>query len=257
MKSYYRVLQYTLLIHILTIAGLIYYWDPIWFIGTVLSIVLIGTISYECYLHRYVAHNSYSISKPLEILCHILCLFNLQGGVIGWASAHVMHHKYSDTDKDPYPGTGGWRTWLSINLFRSSAVHLGTVKRLSRNKLYVFTETHYFKIFWGVVLLLALINPKIVLYCIFINIIYVFHFSGVTNLILHNHGTRPYEVVGNSKNLWFLTFFVGSAYHNNHHAFPSSYTCSSNKKEFDYPAIFIKYLLANKPLVNTCGSKTQ
>lgn len=58
--------------------------------------------------HRLWAHKTYKANRPLELflmLCH--CMSG-QNSVIFWVRDHRLHHKYSDTDADPYNPTRGF-----------------------------------------------------------------------------------------------------------------------------------------------------
>lgn len=52
--------------------------------------------------HRLWAHTSYSASVPLRIWLAAVGGGAVEGSVRWWARDHRAHHRYTDTDKDPY-----------------------------------------------------------------------------------------------------------------------------------------------------------
>ena len=52
--------------------------------------------------HRLFAHRSYSAKGWVRFLFLLIGAASFQGSVLKWASDHRRHHRYVDTDKDPY-----------------------------------------------------------------------------------------------------------------------------------------------------------
>ena len=52
--------------------------------------------------HRLWAHRSYRARLPLRIVLMLLQTMALQNDIYDWCRDHRVHHKYSDTDADPY-----------------------------------------------------------------------------------------------------------------------------------------------------------
>ena len=52
--------------------------------------------------HRYFSHRTYRTSRWFQLVLAILAQTSLQKGVLWWAAHHRMHHKYSDTSRDPH-----------------------------------------------------------------------------------------------------------------------------------------------------------
>lgn len=58
--------------------------------------------------HRYWAHRSYKVTRPLYFILLILQTAALQDCVIEWVKDHRIHHKYSDTNADPHNANRGF-----------------------------------------------------------------------------------------------------------------------------------------------------
>ena len=52
--------------------------------------------------HRYFAHATYKTSRFVQFLIEYFAQSSVQKGVLHWAANHRVHHKYSDTPKDPH-----------------------------------------------------------------------------------------------------------------------------------------------------------
>jgi stearoyl-CoA desaturase (delta-9 desaturase) len=52
--------------------------------------------------HRLWSHTSYSARLPLQIFLAALGGGAVQGSIQWWSRGHRAHHRYTDTDKDPY-----------------------------------------------------------------------------------------------------------------------------------------------------------
>ena len=68
--------------------------------------------------HRLFAHRSYQTQTWVKIFYLLLGGASFQGSVLKWATDHRRHHRYVDTDKDPYNiNQGFWYAhmgWLLV-----------------------------------------------------------------------------------------------------------------------------------------------
>lgn len=55
--------------------------------------------------HRLWAHRAYKAKLPLRILLAVFQTSAYGLSVIDWARDHRVHHKYTETDADPYNAT--------------------------------------------------------------------------------------------------------------------------------------------------------
>ena len=61
--------------------------------------------------HRLWAHRSYNASKPLEYFLATAGAGAVEGSIKWWSRGHRAHHRYTDTDLDPYNAHKGF--WFS------------------------------------------------------------------------------------------------------------------------------------------------
>jgi len=238
------------IVHVLTIVGTVYYWETFnnfWLWIMISGILLVSTIGSECYLHRYCAHSSYKLSKTLKTIIHFFSIFNLQGNSIFWEISHKQHHKYPDQEKDFHPATGGWRTWFWLDLHKNfdgeECAYQYEVNKLNDDMKLM--NNNYWKIYFSVIIITALIDPRLTILFFFVPAIKTFHACGFASVIAHLNtpiGYRNFNTPDNSRNLP-LPIIIGSAYHNNHHNDEDNYNTSVKWYEFDHIAWVIKLLL--------------
>ena len=103
------------------------------------------------FLHRYAAHQTYTMSKFGEKLCFILTWITQGSNYLsayGYGVMHRMHHAFADTEKDPHspkydpnPLAMMWRTknvYQQINKQKSRCfINIGLV-RFHRFKVFDF-----------------------------------------------------------------------------------------------------------------------
>ncbi|KAJ2421431.1 stearoyl-CoA 9-desaturase, partial [Coemansia sp. RSA 2524] len=85
-------------------------------------VILYGILSGLCITagyHRLWAHRAYRASRPLELFLAIFGTSSIQGSIIWWVQNHRLHHRYTDTERDPYNiKRGFWYAHHGWILFR-------------------------------------------------------------------------------------------------------------------------------------------
>ena len=92
---------------------------------------LIAIFGLSIGLHRRFAHNQFQTSKTFEVISLFLSMLAFSRSPVGWIGAHRIHHKFSDTEKDPHSPThkGFWNVLL--NNWKVEKIDRGFVKDLS------------------------------------------------------------------------------------------------------------------------------
>ncbi|KAJ2082386.1 stearoyl-CoA 9-desaturase [Coemansia sp. RSA 988] len=206
--------------------------------NTGLFVMLYGILSGLCITagyHRLWAHRAYRASKPLELFLAIFGTSSVQGSIIWWVQNHRLHHRYTDTERDPYNiKRGFWYAHHGWILFRRKEDDLGyaDMTDLHANKIVVWQYNWYFFItaftaiilptaicgylfndwvggfFWGAVA--RLVGVQQVTFCV--------------NSVAHTFGTQPYSDEQTPRDNWITgVITLGEGYHNFHHAFPNDY----------------------------------
>jgi stearoyl-CoA desaturase (delta-9 desaturase) len=144
-----------------------------------------------------------------------------------------MHHRYVDTDKDPYnAGQGFWFSHIGWIFYESPADRDFTiVGDLLRDRWVRWQHRYHVLIGFG----LGFGLPLIVGFAIgrpigallwggLIRVVFVHHMTFFINSLAHMTGTQPYSKTDTSRDSWWLAFLThGEGYHNFHHRFPSDY----------------------------------
>jgi stearoyl-CoA desaturase (Delta-9 desaturase) len=217
--------------------------------------------------HRYFSHQAFETSKPVAIMLLVLGSMAARGPMISWVAMHRRHHQTSDREGDlhsPNLDGGGWRgklrgllhahlTWMVRHDY-PNVTHY--VPDLLRDKTIARFNRRYY---WWVALGLAL--PAFVgglaslslagaltglLWGGVVRLFVVEHTMSAINSICHMVGSRTFAVRGDNSrnNFWLGLPTWGEAFHNNHHAFPSSAAFGLRWHELDPGFWFIRLLQA-------------
>tara|TARA_Y100000004_G_C8798458_1_gene362327 strand:- start:220 stop:738 length:519 start_codon:yes stop_codon:yes gene_type:complete len=135
------------------------------------------------------------------------------GSPATYASVHLRHHKYSDTDKDPHSPTHKGKLSVFFGyFFNIYAVDLAYAKRfLIKYPEQKFVHQHYNKFHVAYITLLFLINPILLYPLYFFPVIWAVLFGAIVNVFNH----LPDEGVSNKK--WIEYLLAGEGWHKEHH----------------------------------------
>lgn len=196
--------------------------------------------------HRLLTHRSYETHPALRAALAILGSMALEGPVIKWVSNHRMHHAHADQPGDPHsphstenghdlkPLSGLAHAHLGWMLGGSSrALPERYARDLERDPAIRLVERTF--LLWVV---LGLAIPAAAGYALTgtahgaieafvwggpVRIFALQHVTFAINSLCHFHGRRRFDTADESRNVaWLAPFSFGEAWHNNHHAFPTS-----------------------------------
>jgi stearoyl-CoA desaturase (Delta-9 desaturase) len=196
--------------------------------------------------HRLLTHRSFKTSAPLRGLLAALGSAAVQGPVIEWVANHRKHHRFSDQPGDPHSPhvghAGGWRGALA-GLYHA---HVGWIlegdaladrERYARDLLAdpvvsFVDRTFLVWVLAGLALPFALgvaLSGTVVgglsalLWGGAVRMFLLHHATFSINSLCHFFGRRRFATGDESRNLqWLALPTLGEAWHNNHHAFPTS-----------------------------------
>ena len=224
--------------------------DTNYLIITLISWFLIGHFSTIVTLHRLLTHRSFKTYKWLEQFMCYLSVYSTVGPTISWVALHRMHHQHSDKDDDPHSPyiKGKFNMLQAIKVFfgydwKIPNIPVNYVKDLMRDKTHKIIFNHYFKIILTGVIVLAIIDPLLVLYCYCLPATLTVMTIGIVNTFGHGHGYRNHDTIDNSTNSWIASIIsLGEGWHNNHHARPNNYYVGERWYEFDILGLIIKVI---------------
>ncbi|KAM3502031.1 hypothetical protein MY11210_009192 [Beauveria gryllotalpidicola] len=185
--------------------------------------------------HRLWAHSCYKACLPLKIYLAACGLGAAQGSILWWSRGHRAHHRYTDTDKDPYSVQKGfWYSHIGWMVLKQNPKRIGRadVTDLDEDPVVAWQHRHYIP---GV-LVMALALPTVIcglgwgdwrgglVYAGVLRASFIQQATFCVNSLAHWLGEQPFDD-RNSPRDHVLTALVtlGEGYHNFHHEFPSDY----------------------------------
>jgi stearoyl-CoA desaturase (delta-9 desaturase) len=228
-----------------------------------LSYMIVGT-GITVGFHRLLTHRSFKCHRVVRAGFAALGSAAAEGPVIDWVATHRKHHQFSDIEGDPHsPHVGhgsGWRGALSGLLH----AHVGWVfsdmevadeqryaKDLLADPLIRFVDRTF--VLWVVAGLAAAFGLGValtgtvtgglvaLLWGGAARIFFMHHATFSINSLCHFFGRHDYDTGDESRNLaWLAIPTWGEAWHNNHHAFPTSYRHGLKRWQIDPSAAIIR-----------------
>ena len=216
--------------------------------------------------HRLLTHRAFKTTRSVRAVLAILGSAAIEGPVISWVADHRKHHAFSDQLGDPHSPHvdhgGGWigasRGLLYAHvgwLFVHS--HRGRRERYAPDLLAdpVVSWVDRTFLVWALGGLVAafglgwLFGGRLrdgftgLLWGGAVRILVLHHATYSINSLCHFFGRRRFDTGDESRNLaWLAPLSLGEAWHNNHHAFPTSAVHGLRRWELDPSALVIRAL---------------
>ncbi|KAH8115800.1 delta 9-fatty acid desaturase protein [Phellopilus nigrolimitatus] len=211
---------------------------------------LINMIGITAGYHRLWSHRSYNASLPLQFFLAVAGGGSVQGSIRWWARGHRSHHRFTDTDLDPYSAQEGL-FWSHIGwMLVKPRIKPGKadIRDLASNKVVQWQHRNYFLIALVAGVLIPWIIPGYFwndwrggLYISgFLRITAAHHSTFSVNSIAHWLGESSFDDKHTPRD-HFITALVtlGEGYHNFHHQFPMDYRNAVKWYQFDPTKWFI------------------
>jgi len=216
--------------------------------------------------HRLLTHRSFKTSPALRGVLAVLGTMAVEGPVISWVADHRKHHAYSDRLGDPHSPHvdhgGGWRGalrglahahvgWLFNHQQRGARERFAP--DLLADPVVAFVDRTF--VAWSLLGLAipfalgALIGGSVaaglegMLWGGAVRMLVLHHVTYSINSLCHFFGRRRFATEDESRNLaWLAPLSLGEAWHNNHHAFPTSAFHGLRRSELDVSGLVIAAL---------------
>ena len=238
-------------------------WSDVIVFGIMYAIAGLGvTVGF----HRYLTHRSFKTSKPVRMALGIMGSVAIEGPVTAWVADHRKHHAFSDAEGDPHSPhvghSGGWSGalrgllhahvgWLFLHDERGSKKRYAP--DLVKDPVISFVDRTF--VLWVAVGLAApfflgwAIGGSLhagltgMLWGGLVRVLLLHHVTYSINSLCHFFGRRSYDTGDESRNLaWLAPLSLGEAWHNNHHAFPTSAAHGLRWYQVDISAAVIRLL---------------
>lgn len=195
--------------------------------------VFVTALAITAGYHRLFSHKAYQAHPVISFIMAMFGSACFEGSVLEWSTDHRNHHRFVDTEKDPYNiHEGFWHAhigWL-IHLDTSKR-DFSNVKDLSASRILQF-QHKYFKecaIFMGFIfpMLIAALWGNALAGLIIVGalrIAFNHHSTFFINSLCHWSGKRPYSIEQTARDNWMTALVtMGEGFHNFHHQFPLDY----------------------------------
>jgi stearoyl-CoA desaturase (Delta-9 desaturase) len=216
--------------------------------------------------HRYLTHRSFKAKRAVRAVLAALGSAAVEGPVISWVADHRKHHAFSDVAGDPHSphvdhgeGWGGALRgllhahvgWLFRHDQRGAKARYAPdllkdpiIRAIDRT--FLIWALAGFALAFG---LGAAIGTSVeagltgLLWGGAVRLFVIHHVTYSINSICHVFGRRRFSTGDESRNVaWLAIPSMGEAWHNNHHAFPTSARHGLRPWEIDLSGLVIRGL---------------
>jgi len=196
--------------------------------------------------HRHFTHRAFTTSRPVRAVLAVMGTAAIEGPIIAWVADHRKHHAFSDQEGDPHSphvGHGGGvrgalrglahahMGWLFLHTQRANKKRYAPdlladpiIRFIDRTTLLWIVAGLALPFGLGVALggtIAAGLTGM--LWGGAVRILLLHHATYSINSLCHFFGRRRFDSGDESRNLaWLALPTFGEAWHNNHHAFPTS-----------------------------------
>ena len=217
--------------------------------------------------HRLLTHRAFKTKPWVRGVLAALGSAAIEGPVISWVADHRKHHAFADQPGDPHSPHVDHGAGLRGALSGLAHAHVGWLfihtQRARRERyapdlladpvvawvnrtFFLWVALGFLAPFWlgfalsGGSWMGALTG---LLWGGAVRMLVLHHVTYSINSICHVFGRRRFETDDHSRNVaWLSVLSMGEAWHNNHHAFPTSAAHGLRRREVDVSALVIRGL---------------
>lgn len=209
----------------------------------------VGGLGITAGYHRLLSHRAYECHWTLKYLLLMMGTSAFEGSALWWASDHRTHHRFTDTEKDPYNANRGfWYSHIGWLLNEPHDHHragdfskYSDIRDLLKDPFLKFQH----KFYGPLALFTGLFVPAAVcgiwfddwrggwFYAAFLKAVVVQHSTFCINSLAHFWGESTFSDQRTPRDnilIAFITF--GEGFHNFHHEFPDDFR--NGIRWFDY-----------------------
>jgi len=184
-----------------------------------------------------------------------------EGSVKWWSRNHRAHHRYTDTEKDPYNARRGFfyahLGWMLVKQ-NSSKVGWADISDLQKDRLVQWQHKYYpiISIFIGIILptcIASLWGDTLggYFYAAVWRMVFVHHATFFVNSLAHTLGNKTFSDHHTAFDSFVTAILtLGEGYHNYHHEFPQDYRNGIRFFHYDPTKWLIGFLALFKQTYN-------
>ena len=224
-RIWWEIVAIVILVHIFAVATLLFVHPSKFDVWLVLALWVMGCLGITMGYHRLWSHKSYQAVLPVRIILAVFGTMAFQGSIRWWAIRHRLHHRYTDSEHDPYDATRGF--WFSHILWMFEKPHYTRLKWVDSSDLdadpVVKFQNKHFPV---LSVLAAFVVPTLIGatygnafsgYCYggFVARLLIWHSTWMINSFAHMFGEQEYSNENTSRGNLFLAFMTfGEGHHN-------------------------------------------
>lgn len=206
-----------------------------WMIGLFVAFYSLTCLSITAGYHRLFAHRSYDASFATRLFYALFGAAAFQNSILKWSTDHRIHHRFVDTDDDPYTiSKGFWFAHIGWMLRKEKRhPHYKAYQRdLLKDPIVLWQHKYYL---W-IAIFMCFLLPGILGYFLagsflgglafggFLRLVAAHHGTFLINSMSHWWGAQPYTDENTARdNLFTAILTFGEGYHNFHHLFATDY----------------------------------
>jgi stearoyl-CoA desaturase (delta-9 desaturase) len=206
------------------------YWQTL--VLALVFIFLTG-LSITAGYHRLFSHLSYKTHPLVRLFYLLFGAAAFEGSVLEWSTDHRNHHRYTDTDQDPYDiKKGFWFAHMGWLFFLDPDDRdYSNVEDLSADPLIRWQHRHFIALGFLICFLLPTLIATIwgdplggFIIAGALRVTLNQQFTFCINSVCHLWGKRSYSEGQSARDNWVTALFTyGEGFHNFHHQFPIDY----------------------------------
>jgi stearoyl-CoA desaturase (delta-9 desaturase) len=204
--------------------------------------------------HRLWAHRAYDATWPVRFV--LLCWSSgaVEGSALWWCRDHRAHHRYTDTDKDPYSIKNGFfYAHMGWMLLAKEKTLIGKADMSDLEADAMLQNQHKYYALWA--LFFGFVFPTVVcgvgwgdwaggyFIAAVARLVFVHHATFCVNSLAHYVGEKTYADKNTPRDHFFTALMtLGEGYHNFHHEFPQDYRNAIKSYQYDPTKVLIRTL---------------
>ena len=236
---------------------------------TVLDLVMlavlyvIGVHGITIGYHRLFTHEAFTAGRTMRAVLALAGSLAVEGRVVDWVADHRKHHQYSDVDGDPHspweygPGTRGLIRGFTHAHIGWLFTYTGTDTRKYAPDLLADRAIDRISRLWPMSAIISMVIPTAIGFAVdgwsgalraffwvtLVRVALVHHMTWSINSVCHVWGRRPFATRDHSANVaWLAPISGGEAWHNYHHADPTSARHGVQRWQLDTSAAVIRLM---------------
>ncbi|CAO3673882.1 unnamed protein product [Rhizopus stolonifer] len=195
--------------------------------------------------HRMWAHRAYRGTLALRWIFSFAGAGAVEGSIYWWSRGHRAHHRWTDTDKDPYSAHRGFFFshfgWMLVNRPKNR-IGFADVADLKADKVVALQHKYYPYFALG----MGFLFPTLVaglgwgdfrggfFYSAVARLVFVHHATFCVNSLAHYLGEASFDDHNTPRDHWITAIAtLGEGYHNFHHQFPQDYRNAIKYTQYD------------------------